>query len=268
MDLPPLRLPRLGLRKVMMNKRLYVEGVGKRFGSFSAIEGLDFSVDPGRVVGLVGPNGCGKTTTLRCVVGLLEPNAGRIEIDGEPVASRRAKAGLAYVPDYPAGLAELTVREFLALVRTLYKAPASFDARARALLNAFSLESRHNTMLVALSLGMRRIVSFVAALALLPPLLVADEATAALDPEAVVVVREALLAVASNGTGVLLATQDLHFAERTCDEVILLSAGRTIAAGSIEELFARYGAASLEQVFLTALGKGAGIDLEQVFGAH
>ncbi len=85
-------------------------------------------------------------------------------------------------------------------------------------------------MLVALSLGMRRIVSFVAALSLAPPLLVVDEVTAALDPEAVIVVREALRAAASHGTEVLLATQDLHFAECSCDEVILLSAGRTIAA--------------------------------------
>ena len=251
-----------------MNKRLSVEGVGKLFGGFSAINGLDFGVDAGRVVGLVGPNGCGKTTTLRCIVGLLEPSAGRIEINGVPTTRREARAALGYVPDYPSGLAELTVGEFLDLVRTLYQAEPVYDERAHALLTAFSLESRRKTMLVALSLGMRRIVSFVAALSLAPPLLVVDEVTAALDPEAVIVVREALRAAASHGTGVLLATQDLHFAERSCDEVILLSAGRMIAAGSVDELSARYQAASLEEVFMTALGKSGSVDLKQVFGAR
>lgn len=250
-----------------MKSRLHVEELGKRFGGFSAIDGLTFDVNAGHVVGLVGPNGCGKTTTLRCAVGLLEPSSGRIAIGGAPVATRQARERLAYVPDYPAGLAELTIDEFLRLVRTLYRAPAAYDERVERLLMAFTLESRRKTMLVALSLGMRRVVSYIAALSLAPPLLVADEATAALDPEAAIVVRESLRAVALRGSGVLIATQDLHFAERCCDEVILLSGGRMIESGTIDDLSARYETESLEQVFMKALGREAIVDIGQVFGA-
>lgn len=251
-----------------MNGHLNVVGLGKRFGTVAAIEELAFEVASGDVVGLVGPNGCGKTTTLRCVVGLLEPSAGSIEIGGFAAGTREAKSQQAYVPDHPSGLSELTVGEYLALVRVLYRSSAGYDERASVLLSAFSLESRRGTMLTALSLGMRRIVSYVAALSLAPPLLVIDEATAALDPEAVVAVREAVRAVASQGSGVLLATQDLHFAERACGRVILLSGGRIIASGSMTELSATYGGMTLEQIFLNALGRKGTVDLERVFGAR
>jgi ABC-type multidrug transport system ATPase subunit len=104
---------------------------------------------------------------------------------------------------------------------------------------------------------MRRIVTFIAAAALDRPLLVVDEATAALDPEAVVVLRETMRALARRGAGVLVATQDLHFAEQTCDSVALLSGGRLVEAGAVDALRARHSAPSLEAVFLSALGQRA-----------
>ena len=100
----------------------------------------------------------------------------------------------------------------------------------------------------ALSHGQRRVVSIVAALALARPLTVVDEATAALDPEAAVVLREALRATAGRGGGVLVATQDLFFAERVCDDVVLLSDGRVVAQGRVAEL------SPLEDAYLSAVG--------------
>jgi ABC-2 type transport system ATP-binding protein len=224
-----------------------------------AVANVTLEIAGGSVLGLLGPNGCGKSSTLRAVVGLVRPHQGRILVNGLEQGPAPARAQLAYVPDEPDGLDELAVSEYLSLVRALYREGAAFDARAVALCDAFGLASRLRIRLGALSHGQRRIVSIVAALALARPLLVVDEATAALDPEAVVVLREALRAAASRGSGVLVATQDLSFAERVCDDVVLLSEGRVVASGGIDEL------APLEETFLAAVGAAARV--EEVRGA-
>jgi ABC-type multidrug transport system ATPase subunit len=230
---------------------LVVEGLDVRYGTVCAVANVAFDVASGAVVGLLGPNGCGKTSTLRAVVGLLQPRAGRVLVNGLAQGSASARAQLAYVPDEPQGLEELAVSEYLALVRALYRDGAAFDTRAAALCDAFGLSARLRVRIGALSHGQRRVVSLVAALALTRPLLVVDEATAALDPVAIVVLREALRAAAAHGAGVLVATQDLSFAERVCDDVVLLSDGRVVARGAVQELL------PLEETFLTAVGATA-----------
>jgi ABC-2 type transport system ATP-binding protein len=233
---------------------LTIDRLELRYGDVVAVSQLSFAVESGRVVGLLGPNGCGKTSTLRAVVGLLRPAAGRIVVSGLPQGSIAARAQVAYVPDEPTGLDELCAEELLALVRTLYRSPGGYDARAQALVHAFDIAARSRVLLGALSHGQRRIVSMIAAFALARPLVVVDEATAALDPEAVAVLREVLRALARGGGGVLLATQELAFAERVCDDVVLLSAGRVVASGTVAEVA---GEGTLEQAFLDAVGAGS-----------
>ena len=233
---------------------LVVEALDVRYGAVRAVVELSLEVPSGSVVGLLGPNGCGKTSTLRAVVGLLRPRAGRVVVNGVEQGTVSARAQLAYVPDEPNGLDELAIAEYLALVRTLYRESAAFDARAGSLCGAFGLSSRLRMRLGALSHGQQRVVSIVAALALARPLTIVDEATAALDPEAVIVLREALRAAAERGGGVLVATQDLAFAERVCDGVVLLSGGRVVASGGAREL------SPLEDTFLDAVGAAARIE--------
>ena len=124
------------------------------------------------------------------------------------------------------------------------------------LVAAFGLGDRRDQRLGTLSRGLRRQASAVAALSLAPPLVLVDEATATLDPEAVVVLSEAVAALAARGCGVLLATQDLHFAGGTCHEIVLLHGGAVLDRGEPGALRARHVASSLEGVFLTALGDG------------
>lgn len=233
---------------------LAVRGLTVRFGSVVAVDGLTLSVGAGEIVGLVGPNGCGKTTSLRAVMGLVEPGSGSVTVAGAPAGSLEARSRAAWVPDEPDGLDELAVGELHALAGSLYRADAGYAARCATLLDAFGLSARRRSRLDALSHGMRRIVATVAAAALDRELLIVDEATAALDPEAVIVLRETLRAFARRGTGVLVATQDLHFAEQACDRVVLLSGGRLVAAGAAAELRSAYSAESLEDVFVAALG--------------
>lgn len=234
---------------------LATHGLGRRYGELVALEGLDLQVSPGSIVGLVGPNGSGKTTALRLVTGLDSPDAGRAAVEGHPAGSLAARRSLAYVPDEPGGLEELTVGELVDLVGALHGRRDGYDRRALLLLAAFGLDQRSGTRLAALSHGLRRQASIVAACALATPLLVVDEATATLDPEAVIVLREALRAIAARGGAALLATQDLHFAGTVCDEVWLLAHGRTVASGPLHSVLARYAAPTLETAFLAAVGQ-------------
>ncbi len=233
---------------------LVVRGLRVVYGPRAAVDGLDLTVDVGSVVGLVGPNGCGKTTTLRAVLGLVQPDAGTIDVQGVRGGTLRARTLVASVPDEPAGLDELSVAELLQLTASLWRAENDFARRAELLLGVFGLRERVRSQLVSLSHGQRRLVSVVAAVALDRPLLLVDEATAALDPEAVIALREVVRVAAERGAGVLVATQDLHFADLVCDRVTLLSAGRAVAEGTIAELRRRHAAATLEGVFVAALG--------------
>ena len=233
---------------------LIVRGLRVVYGPTAAVDELDLTVEAGTVVGLVGPNGCGKTTTLRAVLGLVRPEAGTIDVQGLRGGTLRARALVASVPDEPTGLDELSVGELLQLTGSLWRADGDFARRAELLLGVFGLRQRRQSQLVSLSHGQRRLVSVVAAVALARPLLLVDEATAALDPEAVIALREVVRVAAERGAGVVVATQDLHFAELVCDRVTLLSAGRAVAEGTVGELRRRHSAATLEDVFVAALG--------------
>ena len=229
----------------------------KRYGVVVALDDVDLCVRVGSVVGLVGPNGSGKTTLVHVAAGLVRPDRGRALVSGAPAGSMRARAAAALVPDEPSGFDELSVAELVALVHALWGAGPAAQARAEILVDAFGLAGRLASRVGTLSRGLRRQASAVAALSLAPSLVLVDEATATLDPEAVVVLREAVAALAARGSGVLLATQDLHFAETACDEVVLLQRGRVLERGAPAALRDVYGAATLEDVFLSALGESS-----------
>ena len=230
-------------------------GLCKRYGDVTALDGVGLQVRAGSVVGLVGPNGSGKTTLLHVAAGLVRADRGTALVAGAAAGSRAARSALALVPDEPSGFDELTVAELVSLVHALWGADPASQARADVLVGAFGLEPRLGARLGSLSRGLRRQASAVAALSLAPPLLLVDEATATLDPEAVVVLREAVGALAGQGCGVLLATQDLHFAAAACDEVVLLVGGRVLERGEPDDLCARHAADTLEDVFLEVVGE-------------
>jgi ABC-type multidrug transport system ATPase subunit len=233
---------------------LGVRGAWKRFGHTAALAGVDLEVRPGTVVGLVGPNGSGKTTLLAAAAGLIPVDAGSVLVSGAAAGSRAARAAAVLVPDEPSGFDELSVTEYIALVHALWPPEDLAAERARLLAAAFGLETRRKQRLGTLSRGLRRQVAAVAALSLAPPLVLVDEATATLDPEAVVVLGEAVTALAARGCGILLATQDLGFAGAVCQEVVVLPRGAVVDRGEPGALRARHAAASLEDVLLAALG--------------
>ena len=232
---------------------LEVRGLTRRYGSFTAVDGLSLAVRPGEIVGFLGPNGAGKTTTLRCCSGLLRPDAGEIMVAGasllgEPLAAR---ARLGFVPDQPFVYDRLTAREFLDFVAALYRVPERLaDERAAALVARLELDGVADDLVETYSLGMRQKVSIVAALIHDPPLVLLDEPLVGLDPHAARVLKDLLRERAGRGLGVFVSTHLLDVAERLCDRVIVLHRGRPIAEGTLGELRGSRADATLEDVFL------------------
>ena len=235
---------------------LSMAGVTFRYGETAAVRDLTLTVPAGTVAGLIGPNGCGKTTTLRLASGLLAPAEGEVVVEGMAMArhAEQAKARFAFAPDAPTGFDHLTVREYLDLYRSLQRADAGYWRRVERLLEMMQLAPYTHRLLGKLSHGTRRKVSIVAAAALLRPLLFLDEATSALDPESVIALESLLAGLSRRGCAALVATQDLYFAERTCDLVYLLARGRLVAHGSSEQLRREYRSADLRDVFMQATG--------------
>ena len=217
------------------------------------MDAASFEVRAGEILGFLGPNGAGKTTTMRMCAGLLEPDRGRVTIAGVPLREQplAARARFGYVPDEPFFYELLTAREFMEFVAALYDVPAALAAeRAADLIERFALGPAADQRLAACSHGTRQKVSIAAALLHDPPLAMLDEPLSGLDPQAVRALKDLLRERASRGLGVLVSTHLLEVAERLCDRVVILHHGRVRAAGTLAELRAGRGDATLEDVFL------------------
>ncbi|BEP13399.1 ABC transporter ATP-binding protein [Acidothermaceae bacterium B102] len=235
-----------------MTLALSVTGLVKSYGRFEAVRGVDLCVPAGNVVGLLGPNGSGKSSILHCVTGVLAPTRGRLEIAGHPHSSAAAKRALGFVPDDLALPTNLTGAEFLDLVRRLQPA-ADLDLLAE-LVDLLGLGEALGKLVSEYSHGMKRKLQMAAALSHSPALLILDEPFRGLDPEAHVVLRSLLEFFIAAGGAALVATHDLASAQGYCDSTFIVSAGDIVASGAPDELVARFGRQSLEEVFLVATG--------------
>jgi ABC-2 type transport system ATP-binding protein len=239
---------------------LEVRGLTRRYGAFTAVDGLDLTVRGGEIVGFLGPNGAGKTTSLRCCSGLLEPDTGTIAIAGASLGSEplAARARLGFVPDRPFLYDRLTAWEFLDFVGALYRVGARLaHERAGRLIEQLGLGDAASDLIETYSLGMRQKVSVAAALLHDPPLLLLDEPLGGLDPQSARALKDLLRERTARGFGVLVSTHLLDVAERLCDRVVVLHHGRKRAEGTLAELQGTQAGATLEDVFL-ALTRGEG----------
>lgn len=234
---------------------LRVDRLTKRFGPLVAVDDLSIEVRQGEIYGLIGPNGSGKTTTVKMLVGLYRPTSGRVEILGVDLAREpeRAKRGLGYVPDEPFVYDKLSGREFLHLVGELYGIPrAERGTRIERLLGVFPITEVIDGYMERFSRGNKQKLTLLASLLHEPRVLVIDEPIVGLDPESAIKTRELLLGFARAGGAVLLSTHTLAFAESICHRVGLLRAGRLVQEGDLESLrrLAGLPGASLEALYL------------------
>ena len=234
---------------------LALERLTKRFAGRPAVDDLSLAIGPGEVYGLIGPNGSGKTTTVKLTTGLYRPTAGRVLVAGidlhrEP---ERAKRVLGYIPDEPFAYERMSGREFLHLVGELWGvATPARTASIDELAARFRIEGILDEHVETLSRGNRQKLAIIAALLHRPRVLVIDEPIVGLDPESALRARETLRAFAAEGGAVLVCTHTLSFAEAVCGRVGLLRDGRLIAEGDLPTLRARAASAagSLEDLYL------------------
>jgi len=229
--------------------------VSKRYGEQRALEHFSLEVQAGEVVGLLGANGAGKTTALRILCGLLQPDSGAVALSGvdllnEPV---EAKKNLGYVPDGAPLYSNLSADEHLELVAGLHGLePERARAEATRLLEGFELLGRRSDPVGGFSRGMRQKVAIACALLPRPPLLVLDEPLTGLDIPSASLIKALIRAWAERGGAVLLTSHLLEIVERACDRMVVLARGQLLVQGTLEDL-------------RRAAGRGG--DLEDVFRA-
>lgn len=223
---------------------LKVEGLCKSFGANRAVNSVTFSVREGELYGLLGPNGAGKTTTISMISGLLAPNAGQVIVAGKPFASdpQAAKRLMGVVPQELALYEELSGRDNLEFWGRIAGLCAR-DARLRAtkLLEALSLADRAREAVKTYSGGMKRRINLGCALLHEPRLLLLDEPTVGIDPQARQNILEFIRGLRATGTAILYTTHYLEEAEALCDRIGIIDHGEVLAEGTLSELQDRLG---------------------------
>ena len=213
-------------------------GITKRYGRFTAVQGLDLEVPDGVVCGLLGPNGAGKTTTIRMVTGMLPPDEGTLRVAGHPMPAgrRRALARLGYLPESAPSYPEMRVAEYLRFRgRILGLDRGTIRRTADAALDACDLAGVARRLVGQLSKGFRQRVGLAAALLGDPALLVLDEPTVGLDPRQLRDFRRLVRRLAEERT-ILLSSHIMQEIEAVADRVVIMHRGRKLADGTIDEL--------------------------------
>ena len=215
---------------------LELDDLTKRFGATRALDGLSLAVRPGEVCGFVGQNGAGKTTAMRIVLGVLEPDGGQVRWQGAPMdAAVRRSTG--YMPEERGLYPKMRVGDQLRYLGRLHGLSAErAAAQTTRLLADLEIPDREGDRLEALSLGNQQRVQLAAALVHGPDLLVLDEPFSGLDPVGVEVLAAALRARVEQGVPVLFSSHQLELVERLCDSVAIVRGGRVVAAGTVEQL--------------------------------
>jgi len=229
----------------------------KSFKELLAINDLNLTVKQGEIYGLIGPNGSGKTTTVKILCGLLQEDGGNAEVLGSPPGNRSIRPKIGYMPQELAVYPDLRVRQNLEFFGRLYGLGGKkLEERKKTLLKMVALEDRKDSLVSTLSGGMKHRLSLACAMIHSPRLLFLDEPTVGIDPELRFTFWQYLKKLKEEGVTTLITTHYMDEASR-CDKVGLIREGRLIAEGSPNELKEASGVEVLEDVFLT-FSRGSG----------
>ena len=224
--------------------------------TFEAVKDLTFEVPKGQILGFIGANGAGKSTTINEVIGLLTPYQGKITLDGLTLADNQAeyRKKIGFIPETPSLYEELTLREHLETVAMAYD--LDFDqamARAKELLKIFRLSDKLEWFPINFSKGMKQKVMIICAYAVDPSLYIVDEPFLGLDPVAIADLIQLLADEKAKGKSILMSTHVLDSAEKMCDGFVILHKGQIRAKGTLDELRSTFGdeQASLNDIYMT-----------------
>jgi ABC-2 type transport system ATP-binding protein len=216
-----------------------VERLRKSFNSLLAVDDISFTVGDGEIFGLLGPNGAGKTTTINMICGVLKPDAGRVLIGGKDIwlEPKTVKSGLAVVPQEIAVYEDITARDNLNFWGSLYGlGGGNLRSRVDETLTRVGLSDRANDKVKGFSGGMKRRLNLCMGLLHRPRVLLLDEPTVGIDPQARLNILEVVREVAASGTTVLYTTHYMDEAQDLCDRIAIIDHGRILTVGTLDEL--------------------------------
>jgi lipooligosaccharide transport system ATP-binding protein len=248
----PLDLPLRAAPEAPLDAPLSVSQLRKSYAGKEVVAGLSFTLRRGECYGLLGPNGAGKTTTLRCCLGLTAPDSGSIRLAGlaVPAQAREARVKIGVVPQFDNLDPDFTAAENLLVYGRYFGiADAAMRAKIPALLDFAGLGGKENANIRTLSGGMKRRLTLARALVNDPDLLVLDEPTTGLDPQARHLIWERLKGLLAQGKTILLTTHFMDEAERLCQRLAIMDAGRLISEGAPRDLIHQHIEAEVIEVY-------------------
>ena len=222
-----------------MNKAVELTAVTKSFGQHKAVDSLDLTVPAGSVYGFIGPNGSGKTTTLRMILRIYYPDAGRIVVLGG-AHGRVNDDRVAYLPEERGLYRKMKVRDIITFYAEL-KGMRHCRATVDEWLDRFELTAWAHQKVETLSKGMSQKVQFIATVISQPQLIVLDEPFSGLDPVNMEIMKDIVLELRDQGSTIIFSTHDMDVAERMCDTIFMIFRGRKVLDGSLNDIQARYG---------------------------
>ena len=244
---------------------LKVEHLTGGYGSFPVLKDINFSIAEGELVGLIGLNGAGKSTTIKHIIGLLQPMKGQCSIDGETLNNNKEayRKKMGFIPESPSLYEELTLKEHIEVTAMAYD--ISYDEamrRAEPLLKLFRLDKKLEWFPTHFSKGMKQKVMIVCAFLIQPSLYIIDEPFLGLDPIAIDDLLQLMVKMKEAGASILMSTHILATAETFCDRFIVLHEGEIIADGTLEQLQEQFSmpAASLDEIYLSLTKRGQAHD--------
>jgi ABC-2 type transport system ATP-binding protein len=248
-----------------MKEAIVLRGVTKRFDGTAAVSDLSLTVPTGSIYGFIGPNGSGKTTTLRMIMHILLPDEGEIEVLGS-TDTAAARDRVSYLPEERGLYKKMTIRRLLRYYARLKGAArAPIDAAIDEWMQRMALPGLLDRKIETLSKGMSQKVQFIAAVVSNPSLLILDEPFSGLDPVNAQVLKDAVLEMRRRGATVVFSTHDMSTAERMCDRIFMIFRGRKVLDGSLESIQDQYGADTIRIRTSAGAAALAGIpDVESV----
>ncbi|MBR5930486.1 MAG: ABC transporter ATP-binding protein [Lachnospiraceae bacterium] len=229
---------------------LRIEHLTKKYGDYAAVNDLSIHIQPGEIYGFIGHNGAGKTTTLKCVAGILNYDQGDIAIGGFDIKKNMldAKRIMAYIPDNPDLYDYMTAIQYLNFIADIFGvSQQDRQARIKKYGDMFELTEKLAQPVSSYSHGMKQKLAVMGALIHDPKLILMDEPFVGLDPTAAFLLKQTMREICDNGGAIFFSTHVLEVAEKLCDKVAIIKAGRLIKSGTMDEV---KGDESLEEVFL------------------
>lgn len=229
---------------------LKIEHLTKKFGDFTAVDDLSLDVEAGKIYAFIGHNGAGKTTAIKCAVGISDFDNGTITIDGKDIKkdALACKRELAYIPDNPDIYEFMTAIQYLNFIGDIFEVPADVRSeRINKYAEMFEIKEKLAQPISSYSHGMKQKLVIIGALLHNPKLIIMDEPFVGLDPKATFLLKGVMKEMCENGTAIFFSTHVLDVAEKLCDMVAIIKQGKLIKCGTMEDV---KGDESLEQVFL------------------